>query len=163
AHGGDAEALGEDVAEIPGQPARPGGEGPPAERAAAAAGFPSQQGGRGAGGAPAPRAAPRRAGARRARPPAPRARRGLRVGGACDGGGVVLVVDLKTDYLASRQFFGVRTEVGDPALSSVMEREDTFASASGDYLRGERVAELTGLAPGTVGVRVTLLDALGQP
>ncbi|HEY8429527.1 MAG TPA: hypothetical protein VIL20_14175 [Sandaracinaceae bacterium] len=82
---------------------------------------------------------------------------------ACDGGGVVLVVDLKTDYVAGRQFFGVRTEVGDPELASIVESEDTFASAAGDYLHGERVAELKGLSPGTVAVRVTLMDALGQP
>ncbi len=80
--------------------------------------------------------------------------------GACDGGGTVLVVDLKTDYVPGRQFVGVRTEVGDPDLTSIFEREDTIAT-SGDYLSGARIAELSGLAPGTAAVRVSLIDAMG--
>lgn len=82
--------------------------------------------------------------------------------GACDGGGVVLVVDLKTDYVPGRQFFGVRTEVGDPDLGSIVARDDTFASQSEDFLDGRRIAELSGLRPGTSAVRVTLLDARGM-
>ncbi len=81
---------------------------------------------------------------------------------ACDGGEIVLVVDLKTDYVAGRQFFGVRTELGDADLASVRAREDTFATSGDSYLDGRRVAELHDLTPGTVAVRVSLLDATGE-
>lgn len=81
---------------------------------------------------------------------------------ACDSGEVVLVVDVKTDYVPGRQFFGVRTELGDADLAAVTAREDTFATLGDAYLEGQRVAELRGLTRGTVAVRVSLLDAMGE-
>ena len=85
----------------------------------------------------------------------------------CDDARPTLLVDLKTDLLPGRQFFGVRTTVrqpdpthpDDPSSLGVIDR---FATQSEDYLAGQRVAELSDLPVGTLSVEVALLGPTGE-
>ncbi len=66
-----------------------------------------------------------------------------------------LVIDLKTDFVPGVEFTGVRAGVRDGASDTML------ATAGLDYLTGQRVAELAGLAAGDVTVFVELLDFRG--
>lgn len=79
--------------------------------------------------------------------------------GGC-GGGSQLVVDLVTDFAPGEEFASVRVEqLGE--RGRVVDTRTAAASASEDYVRGARVAELSGIEPGEHTLRVTLLDARG--
>jgi hypothetical protein len=82
---------------------------------------------------------------------------------ACDGGEATLAVELKTDWVPGLQLYGIRTEVGPVGLATVEASSDMFAMPRGDYLAGQRVAEFSDVSPGPKAVRVTLLDADGDP
>ena len=85
--------------------------------------------------------------------------------GACDGGEPTLYVDLKTDLVPGRQFFGIRTSVRYPGAGPDGEpitTEDVFAMAGEDFLAGQRVAELDGLPRSPLAARVSLLGPTGE-
>ena len=75
----------------------------------------------------------------------------------CSNGGLELVVDVRTDWLAGREFIAVRTTLVDEG-----REEEASAFESDDYLSGVRVAELQGLAPGAHLVRVELVGGGGD-
>ncbi|MCZ7686092.1 MAG: hypothetical protein M5U28_47960 [Sandaracinaceae bacterium] len=73
-------------------------------------------------------------------------------------GGSTLTIDLKTDYVAGREFVLVRTQrISAPGGAPI----ETEASVGERFLDGRRVAELGGLPEGTHTVQVELLDAAG--
>jgi hypothetical protein len=82
---------------------------------------------------------------------------------ACSTGQIDLSVDVRTDYVAGRDFVMVVTELGTPSFASGAEVRAASMPADGaeDFLRGERVAELAGVRSGPVSVRVRLVDAAG--
>ncbi len=80
--------------------------------------------------------------------------------------GASLVVDLRTDLSPGLEFVRVRTEYSTEPFgpsASVVTSTDRLASDDADYVnRGDRVAELDSLRPGTAYVRVSLLDERGR-
>lgn len=82
----------------------------------------------------------------------------------CDGASTALVVHVKTDYAPGREFIGVRTEYASAPLdgASSERTQESVATGADDFLTSERVAELTGVTPGTGYVRVTLLAPGGE-
>ncbi|MCZ7685997.1 MAG: hypothetical protein M5U28_47455 [Sandaracinaceae bacterium] len=80
---------------------------------------------------------------------------------ACDPPAPALVVEVRTDFVPGLEFVAVRTEI------SRHPDGPTFVGAVpavlGDpYLERVRLAELSGLSPGTWHVHTTLSDALGR-
>ncbi|MFK7987134.1 MAG: hypothetical protein AB8I08_14005 [Sandaracinaceae bacterium] len=77
--------------------------------------------------------------------------------GGCESAGSVLLINVRTDVVPVLEFRSVSVWVdGEVVATSVVDPAD-------DYVRGTRVAELTGVAPSSVReVRVSLLDAAGQ-
>lgn len=76
---------------------------------------------------------------------------------ACTGSRT-LIVDVRTDLVAGVEFTAVRTEVVDEAGGgATLGARDRAAFASEDWFGGQRVAELSDIAPEEYAVRVTLL------
>ncbi len=81
---------------------------------------------------------------------------------SCSGDDFQLLVELKTDLVAGRQFVGVRTEVGPMGLPGTPDfSADRVATTGESFLGGQRIAEFDGVPKGTHEVRVRLLDATG--
>jgi hypothetical protein len=78
----------------------------------------------------------------------------------CDGGGVELLVDMKTDLVPGLEFARVRTE---DTIGAGTPREATMAVLGDeDFIEGERIAEFRDLANGEALVRVSLIDRAGE-
>src|SRR5688500_3170485 len=75
-----------------------------------------------------------------------------------------LVIDVRTDLVPGVEFSVVRVEVASaPIGAAVAERHDERAiRPDDDFIRGVRIAELTGLTEGTVHARVSLLAPDGS-
>lgn len=82
------------------------------------------------------------------------------VAASCDGSSQV-VVDLVTDFAPGTELSSARVEVLGERGRVLQERMHA-ADASGDYVRGVRVADLTDLAPGDYTIRVSLVDPRGS-
>lgn len=78
----------------------------------------------------------------------------LAIAGCGEDGGEVLV-DLRTDLVAGREFVGVRTTVGD-------RRSELIADPRADFRAGARIAEIAGVKRGTATLRVALIGPSGE-
>ncbi len=79
---------------------------------------------------------------------------------ACRSGGVALSVDLRTDYLAGREFASVVTEVVPDGASA--QSADLAVTAPGpDFVDGARVADFSDLAAGAFQVKVRIVSPTG--
>jgi hypothetical protein len=81
---------------------------------------------------------------------------------ACSAEQAELVVELKTDYVPRTDFWVARTELSRTPFAdgpTDVRTETAIAETGVDYLAGRRIAELGEVEPGTVYLRVALLDA----
>lgn len=82
--------------------------------------------------------------------------------GCGESGGASLIVDVKTDLVPVREFVVVRTEIARRAGGPVERRADALVTETAPWLDGTRVAEVEGIDPGTVRVRVSALAPGGE-
>lgn len=85
----------------------------------------------------------------------------------CDDSSAELAVDLKTDLLPGQEFAGVSVEVADHPIApgeivDDAHRMESRAAVGQDFVSGRRVAELSGLEPGTWHLRVILTSGAGR-
>jgi hypothetical protein len=79
---------------------------------------------------------------------------------ACKSSGVALSVDLRTDYLAGREFGSVVTEVT-PEGGSAQQSALPVQAPGPDFLEGSRIADFADLAEGALSVKVRIVSPTG--